>query len=626
MHSILSKESIGAFITFLDLKNSNLETEDIQRIVKLNLINLKRLDLSQNKKMETESLEYLIQADWPKLIHLDLSSNRISNEGFHTLSSGDWPLLETLNLSSTNMTAVGVEFLADHSKWPLLKSLSISGNPHIGDEGLDALSRGIWPLLETLNLCSSGTTKKRHQHFILNTKCLKLKEILVYSNKDKIVQNLLLNNWPQPEGFDLSDSEITHHEIDILVNKWSWPQLKLLYLSGNEINDKGLEILSRGNWPLLETLTLSKTNITEVGVETLVNQAKWLELKHLDLSENEVNDRGFEVLSQGNWTLLEVLNLKATNMTAVGVEVIVHRAKWPQLIHLNLSQNEIDDDAIEELAQANWPLLEKLDLSYTKITKRKYLSFVLNTKWPSLEEIRMDSVGEFARRALLQKNWPLLEELNLRYGEITQNEIELIVNRCSWPRLMHLNLSYNNILDGGIEVLSRGNWPKLQTLDLRKTNMTAVGVKMIINQANWPWLKSLSLSENEIGDEGVKVLAQGDWPGLENLNLRGINMTAVGVITITVQGKWPKLKDFNLSDNEINDDAIKVFSQGHWRHLKVLNLSSTNVTAEAIQTFFSESRWPNLNVFNDENLIDEERKTLAETMCSNIFSQIKEKI
>ena len=122
-YSLRSENDLGAFITVLNLQNSNLKTQDIQTITKLKLRNLTRLVLSGNEIREAQSLEYLVQGDWPKLNYLDLSSNEINDDGLKILSFANWPLLETLDLTSTGITKGGVLDFMRRTNWPNLKEI-----------------------------------------------------------------------------------------------------------------------------------------------------------------------------------------------------------------------------------------------------------------------------------------------------------------------------------------------------------------------------------------------------------------------------------------------------------------------------------------------------------------------
>jgi len=53
-----------------------------------------------------------------------------------------------------------------------------------------------------------------------------------------------------------------------------------------------------------------------------------------------------------------------------------------------------------------------------------------------------------------------------------------------------------------------GEWPLLQDLQLKNTSITSKGIEAIIKQSNWPTLKCFNLSENKITEEGFAILSR----------------------------------------------------------------------------------------------------------------------
>ena len=777
INSILSGKSLGVFITFLHLKNSDIKTEDIQRIVELSLINLKSLDLSQNEAIGTDSLEYLIQGDWPNLNFLYLSANPISDEGVTILSRGNWPLLEILDLQGTavtpqkllqfvletkllnlrdvvldsnkkklltgflpknqtgpeeldlsccNVTPKEIELIVSRYPGPRLKYLDLSENPKINDGALQTLLHAKWPLLEILDLQGTAVTTQKLLQFILETKLSNLRDIISDSENRKLLAGFLPKNKSGPEELDLSCCKVTPKEVELIANKCGWPQLKHLSLSVNKIKDEGVELLSKGDWLLLEILDLARTEITTRGVEVIVKKCNWPQLKRLNLSGNwRINDKALEVLVQGNWSLLETLNLKSTDVTKKGcinfifnanfsnlkdvylnwwstdevaslfqknwpllgeldlsycqitqkeLDTIVSSSKWPQLKRLNLSDNEkIDDRALKILTQGNWPLLETLNLNSTSVTKKGLINFIFNANFSNLKDIHFFWGNSDLIRNLLQKNWSLIEELDLHNCQITQNEIDIIAEKWDFPQLKRLNLSNNEEIDDeALEKLARGGWPQLEELDLNSCQITQNGIDVIVKKRSWPQLKHLNLSWNQICNEGLEKLTHGSWPLLETLNLKGTGGTKQGELkfifhvslftlkriylnwwssdtatnlfkknwplleelnlsncqitqkeldAIVSSSKWPQLKHLNLSSNEkIDDKALGMLFQGNWPLLETLNLNSTSVTKKGLVNFIFNENFSNLKSIHCEKRDD----NLLEKLLNKSWSLVEE--
>jgi len=552
--SILSGKFLEVFTTSINLKYSNINIGDIQRFSLLNLINLQSLNFSQNE-LKPESLKYLIQGKWPKLNHLDLSENQgIHDEGVEMLIGGNWPSLETLNLSKTNMTAVGVGAIADQSKWPQLKHLDLSGN-EIHDEGLQILTRGNWPLLESLNLNNSQITKKSFLNFVLNIKWSNLKEVHFDPvGNNAAAKNLLQKNWHLLERLDLSNGEIAQNEIETIVSRCNWPQLKYLDLSGNEIHDEGLQILTQGNWPLLEALNLNRSGFSKKSFLYFILNVKWSNLKEVHF-DPVGNNAAAKNLLQKNWHLLERLDLSNGEITQEEVELIVKRCSWPRLKYLDLSNNGIHDAGLESLASAKWPLLEDL----------------------SIQNISMTTKG-----------------------------VEVFIrSRSNWPHLKRVNFSHNPIQNEGLNLIVSSNWTPLEYLNLEKTEITDEGIEILIIKAHWSNLKELDVSSNKIQDEGLKALSSGKWPLLESLYLRKLKITGNGIKSMTTISQWPSLKNLDLSDNyDISWEESDILKTEKWPLLEYLNVENTGITEMGIEDLLTECSWHGLKEIHFKGLDD----------------------
>ena len=134
-------------------------------------------------------------------------------------------------------------------------------------------------------------------------------------------------------------------------------QLTSLDLSYNNITDKGVKVLSEVlvNNNKLRSLNLRGNNITDKGAkflsEVLVNNNK---LRSLNLSVNNITDKGVKFLSEVlvNNNKLRSLNLSYNNITDKGVkllsEVLVNNNKLHSLI---LSGNNITDKGVKLLSE-----------------------------------------------------------------------------------------------------------------------------------------------------------------------------------------------------------------------------------------------------------------------------------
>ena len=478
---------------------------------------------------------------------------------------------------------MGIETIVKKAKWIQLKDLNISEN-EINDKALAILCQGNWPLLKTLNLKNTGVTKRALFNFVLNSNCSSLEQINFGKSGKNFVESVFTQNW--------GNSRITQNEIDFLSTLDFLTFGEITLHKSEKIFENLVESLLQKNWFELKEVNLSNCGITQKEVEVMVNKGTWSQLEHLNVSENNISNEALEILCQGDWPRLEIFNLRKTKIKTVGIETIVKKSKWAQIKQLNLSYNEIDDEGLQILAQENWPLLETLNLEKTAGTKKGLLHLISNPKWVNLQELKFGWNGENTAKNLVQKNWHLLEELDLSDSRIAQNELELIVNECNWPQLKHLNLSSNHELnDEGLAILCQGNWPMLETLNLENTGVTKRALLSFLLYANWPNLKTLLLpkwwngSDVNLASRFIKK----DLSQMERLELNNLKTDFAKIEAVLSRNKCLKLKYLNISDNEVSQEGkVSLLGITECPLLEELHLKNTKLTSNEIDTILNQ--------------------------------------
>ncbi|XP_062871424.1 NACHT, LRR and PYD domains-containing protein 12-like [Trichomycterus rosablanca] len=135
--------------------------------------------------------------------------------------------------------------------------------------------------------------------------------------------------------------------------------LKELDLTGNDLQDSGLELLSAGLKDpncKLETLKLCVCNLTERSCEALSSVlSSNSNLRELNLTENDLQDSGVELLSAGLKDpncKLETLNVALCNLMKKSCAVLseVLDSNVSSLKELDLSDNQLQDSGVKLLS------------------------------------------------------------------------------------------------------------------------------------------------------------------------------------------------------------------------------------------------------------------------------------
>jgi len=136
-----------------------------------------------------------------------------------------------------------------------------------------------------------------------------------------------------------------------------------------------------------------------------------------------------------------------------------------------------------------------------------------------------------------------------------------------------LNLSGKKIGDEGIEYLVTSQYlKKVQKIDLRYNEITAVGAELLAKMFPLPKLKSLILRHNILGDAGTMALAKSDsFPNLEEIQLGWTETRDAGALAFGSTTKFQKLKKLDLRGNFLSNET-KAELKKSLGHLKILKL------------------------------------------------------
>uniref|UniRef100_A0AAY4BXF2 NACHT, LRR and PYD domains-containing protein 12-like n=1 Tax=Denticeps clupeoides TaxID=299321 RepID=A0AAY4BXF2_9TELE len=228
---------------------------------------------------------------------------------------------------------------------------------------------------------------------------------------------------------------VQHCEVLASVLSSGSSHLRHLDLSENDLLDSGVETLSTGMRSphcTLETLSLSGCCISERGCEFLSSalSSNPSYLRELDLSYNHPGEAGVKLLTarlQDPHCKLEKLNLKQCSFQHCEVLASVLSSGSSHLRHLDLSDNDLQDSGVETLSTGVGSphcTLETLSLSRCCISERgcEFLSSALSSNPSYLRELDLSynhpgEAGVKLLTARLQDPHCKLEKLNVDHDD-----------------------------------------------------------------------------------------------------------------------------------------------------------------------------------------------------------------
>jgi len=214
--------------------------------------------------------------------------------------------------------------------------------------------------------------------------------------------------------------------------------------------------LTEIDWPLLQTLCIEPL---DDAIPALM-KGNWPELKDLSL-QNEMSG-GLEYLADLPWSTLQRLRVNFAQITPSGMYSLI-QAHLPQLQELcfvnSVWYTEGKDLAI--LAQAQWPLLSKLELIGVSASFEG-MRHLVTGQWPMLHTVIFESsdITDKHIPLLVQAHWPNVQNLTLAgYFEHMEG---LDMCMCKWPALQTLKLGMvTDQTNVWMSNMARDRWPSL---------------------------------------------------------------------------------------------------------------------------------------------------------------------
>lgn len=459
------------------LKALSSSSTTLRRLVHSHVTNLTVLDVSEpSQEQLLETARLLVQGNWSHLRSLKLCFCRgyMPCQSSESLPSEWWQTQAAVQVRHPYTASLSVDFVSQ-------------------------LRQASWPFLEKLDL--SRNLLGKHA-----------------------IAELVRANWSKLSSVDLSDTGLYTASMAKLVTA-SWPLLHTLHLSRNNFTAAALKCLQHSKWPQLSCISLASNTLAHEaqGIAHLCN-AGFTHMKVLNLSGTQLEPALLFSLSSGEWPCLHHLDLSNTMLRSVGVSQLA-RGNWPQLKCLRLRSNYICPDGIRHLVASIWSLVESVDLSFNGGALADCYEFArLRACWSHLNTLHLNGCGPMRAFAVpFHTEWRLLQYLSLAHNQFKLRDVR-ILTLAELPVLQHLCLLNNNLKTEAVVELKEGCWPLLKVLDLSLNDVSKEGAEALI-MGKWPLLERLSITMSCLNVETLKVLLKDCMPLLCVLYISGCPLT-----------------------------------------------------------------------------------------------------
>ncbi|XP_041959921.1 NACHT, LRR and PYD domains-containing protein 12-like isoform X12 [Alosa sapidissima] len=400
---------------------------------------------------------------------------------------------------------------------------------------------------------------------------------------------VLLKVLPAVTSALLAECTLTEKSFESVATVLQSPN-SLIELDLSQINlkDSGVQLLSKGlSSPhcKLQTLRFADCKLPEksCGIVATVLQSP-NSLIDLDLSHNDLGDSGVQLLSKGlsrPHCKLQTLRLAECKLSERSCGIVATFLQSPNsLKELDLSHNDLQNSGVQLLSKGlSSPhcKLQTLRLADCKLTEKmcETVTSVLQSPNSLLQlDVSDSDLGDSGVQLLskgLSRPHCKLQTLRLAECKLSERSCGIVATFLQSPNsLKELDLSHNDLQNSGVQLLSKGlSSPhcKLQTLRLADCKLTEKMCETVTSVLQSPnSLLQLDVSDSDLGDSGVHLLSKGLSSSnsiLQILRLAGCKLTDTSCEVVASVLQSPNsLQQLDLSDNDLGDSGVQLLSKG----------------------------------------------------------------
>jgi uncharacterized protein (TIGR02996 family) len=358
----------------------------------------------------------------------------------------------------------------------------------------------------------------------------------------------------------------------------------------------------------LSTLKITLASLTRKGDCALARSAHAPRLACLDWSHFHVGEPALAELARSP-VLSEIRDLRLQHRTCARTDVraLAQRPEWPRLERLSFEASYLEDVGVAALASlSGFPALRRLNLGRCNMTANGLRSLLAAPWLAQLERLNLQGadLDEDGAVALARcPNVSGLRSLDLRGCKINAEGALALARSPHLARLETLALGSNPLGDAGLAALADTDClPAVTSLGLNGTELTSSGLARLARSRLAGQLRRLELVHNRLSGLDLQALHSPQLAGLRDLFV-GYNLIGEEGVRVLAQGPFCDIVRLDLMDNwherGQKKGAEALFSTHGFPSLALLNLSGRDITPEFMAALRT---WPRLHQMASLNL------------------------